>query len=492
MTAHLIRRFLSPAMLLSAALAGLIGSAGAASPAEPQHIVSVSSLRERLNDPGLRIVDVREKTSDYWAGHVPGAVYLHPEALRWPRAGVPAALMPPDALAMLLGEMGIGPDASIIIYGEDTRSTPPYYLAAALDGLGHADFAVLEGGWAAWRSAGAPITTQYPAVRPVKYEPSSKPSGRVFSTEAEVKQALAGGTALVLDVRPDDQFEGRRSSFARAGHIAGAGHLDIGALAGGDRWDSIENLQAAFRRAGGTPGKPVIVYCNTGRSAAQAWFALRHLAGLKDVTIYNGSFNEWVNDPANPVATGQAPAAPAPAPAQSPAQAQSASAPAAGTSAGELKIGDQAPDFTLEDQDARLVSLADFRGKWVVLYFYPKADTPGCTKEACSFSENILYFQDSDAVVLGVSGDDVEAQKAFAEKFGLKIRLLADPEGKVLSAYGVGGRTGQFQGRPFIFARRTTFLINPEGKIAHIWPQVEVAGHADDVRNRLVELKQRR
>lgn len=139
----------------------------------------------------------------------------------------------------------------------------------------------------------------------------------------------------------------------------------------------------------------------------------------------------------------------------------------------KLQEGDPAPDFTLLDQNGRYLPLSGLRGKRVVLYFYPKADTPGCTAEACSFRDATPKYPE-DVVVLGVSKDSVEDQKKFAQKFGIKFRLLADDKGEVISKYGVG--------MPFLgIALRKTFLIDRRGRIAKIFGSVEAKTHAADV-----------
>src|SRR6185295_9051865 len=124
-------------------------------------------------------------------------------------------------------------------------------------------------------------------------------------------------------------------------------------------------------------------------------------------------------------------------------------------------VGNPAPAFTLPDQSGKPVSLGDYRGKWVVLYFYPKDQTPGCTTEACEFRDNVFAFRDAGAVILGVSVDDVEAHKKFAEKHGLPFTLLADDTKATAKQYGVLRNLLGLK-----IAKRDTFLIDPEGKIA--------------------------
>jgi len=143
-------------------------------------------------------------------------------------------------------------------------------------------------------------------------------------------------------------------------------------------------------------------------------------------------------------------------------------------------LGEPAPDFTLRSDDGRRLSLKDFRGKKVVLYFYPKDDTPGCTKEACSFRDNLARVTSKGAVVLGVSRDDAASHGKFRDKYHLNFPLLSDDQGKVTEAYGVWKKKNLY-GREYFGIERTTFLIDEGGKISRIWPKVHVEGHTDEV-----------
>jgi peroxiredoxin Q/BCP len=149
-----------------------------------------------------------------------------------------------------------------------------------------------------------------------------------------------------------------------------------------------------------------------------------------------------------------------------------------------LKAGDKAPDFTLPSNDGSKVSLSDFKGKKVILYFYPKDDTPGCTKEACSFRDDMDGFKRKKAIVLGVSADDIKSHQNFAQKYSLPFPLLSDVEKKVISAYGVWKQKSLY-GRKFMGIERTTFIINEQGKIAHVFPKVKVDEHVKDVIEKL-------
>jgi thioredoxin-dependent peroxiredoxin len=146
----------------------------------------------------------------------------------------------------------------------------------------------------------------------------------------------------------------------------------------------------------------------------------------------------------------------------------------------KLKAGDKAPAFTSLTADGRQVSLADFKGKHVVLYFYPRDNTPGCTREACAFRDDINQFNQQGAVVLGVSTDSVKSHQKFAEKYKLPFPLLADADKKIVEAYGVWGEK-KFLGHKYMGTNRVTFLIDPDGRIKKIWPKVKPAEHAKEV-----------
>ena len=146
----------------------------------------------------------------------------------------------------------------------------------------------------------------------------------------------------------------------------------------------------------------------------------------------------------------------------------------------ELTPGAKAPDFTLPRDGGSSVSLRDFKGKNLVVFFYPKADTSGCTKEAMDFSELRAAFAKAGATVLGVSADPVEAQDAFKAKHDLKVALASDEERKMIEAYGAWGKKSMY-GRSYMGILRTTFLIGADGRVAQVWRNVKVPGHAEAV-----------
>lgn len=145
-----------------------------------------------------------------------------------------------------------------------------------------------------------------------------------------------------------------------------------------------------------------------------------------------------------------------------------------------VEAGQPAPEFTLADQDGEQVSLKQFQGHPVVLYFYPKDDTSGCTKEACAFRDARADYQKAGARVLGVSPDEVKSHRKFADKYELPFILLADPETKVCQAYGVWKEKSMY-GRTYMGVERTTFVIDRKGNVVKVFPKVKVDGHASAV-----------
>ncbi len=146
----------------------------------------------------------------------------------------------------------------------------------------------------------------------------------------------------------------------------------------------------------------------------------------------------------------------------------------------ELKEGDTAPAISLETDSAQPFTLASLKGKNVVLYFYPKADTPGCTKEACEFRDTTKKFTKANTVIVGVSPDASKSQARFKEKFALPFVLLADVDHKTSEDYGVWKEKSMY-GKKYMGVERTTFVIDPKGKIKKIFPKVKVEGHAEEV-----------
>jgi thioredoxin-dependent peroxiredoxin len=153
----------------------------------------------------------------------------------------------------------------------------------------------------------------------------------------------------------------------------------------------------------------------------------------------------------------------------------------------KIEVGKKAPAFTLEDEAGAKVRLSDLAGQWIVLYFYPKDDTPGCTVEACEFTSGLRGFEQLRAAVLGCSRDSAESHRRFIAKHKLKVKLLSDPDHAVMEEYGAWGEKNNY-GKKTMGVIRSTVLIDPKGVVAYHWPTVKAAGHADQVREKLAEL----
>lgn len=153
----------------------------------------------------------------------------------------------------------------------------------------------------------------------------------------------------------------------------------------------------------------------------------------------------------------------------------------------KIQPGQPAPDFCLPDQDQKQTCLKDLKGQWIVLYFYPKDNTPGCTLEAKQFTDALDEFASSGVKVLGVSPDSVESHCNFIDKHALKITLLSDQDKQAAKMYDVW-KPKKMMGKEFLGIVRSTFLIDPEGIIQHVWPKVKVKGHVDEVRAKYAEL----
>ena len=146
----------------------------------------------------------------------------------------------------------------------------------------------------------------------------------------------------------------------------------------------------------------------------------------------------------------------------------------------KLQVGDKAPDFEVCDDQENKISLKDLQGKKIILYFYPKDDTPGCTREACSFRDNLDSFKKQNVVILGVSKDTVTSHQKFKDKYDLTFPLLSDETGEICKKYDVLSEKNMF-GKKYVGINRVTFLINAEGKIEKIWQNVKVEGHTEEL-----------
>jgi len=274
------------------------------SPAEPGRLVSTEWLDQHKSDPDVRIVDMRYGVKFYWEGHIPNAVFLHPDALRFPEHGAPERMMPPEMLVKVLGRMGINRNTMVVIYAEEVDSLAPY-LVWQLDCLGHKRSAVLDGGYTKWLADGRTKTQEYPVIEPCAYQLPAKPASGVRATLAEVKQATTSGGTVLLDVRPAAQFTGDGGPWIRKGRIPGAVNrdwvLDLGI---GGRLKEADSLRLAYAALGVKPDRPVIVYCGKGLRSTNTYFVLKYVLSFPNVKVYDGSFSEWASHPELPVESG--------------------------------------------------------------------------------------------------------------------------------------------------------------------------------------------
>lgn len=184
--------------------------------------------------------------------------------------------------------------------------------------------------------------------------------------------------------------------------------------------------------------------------------------------------------PAKKAAAKKKPVKKAPAKKAAPKKSASAQAVQAADASSQLQVGSLAPDFSVSTDQGQVVSLQDFVGQTVILYFYPKDDTPGCTVEACDFRDNFMRLKSKRAVVLGVSRDSQDSHRKFKNKYELPFQLLVDSDGKLCEAYGAWKEKSMY-GRKYMGIERMTVLIGPDGLIRKVYPKVQVKGHVDQV-----------
>lgn len=270
-------------------------------------IVTTQWLHNNLGRPDIRIVDIRDSVTNYWQSHIPGAVYMHPEAMRLADHGVPVKLMPPEALVIMLRKMGVDPKAMVVVYTEKGDFKGPY-LAWAFDYLGHKRVAVMEGGFAKWQKEEFPVTQDYPKIVAKKYPLPKTFHREVRASLDEVKKVVASGGAVILDVRPVELYTGEKGPWKRKGHIKGSLSRFWGEdLTVDGLWKEKAELRAAYEKLGVTPDKQIITTCGQGQMSAHTYFTLKYLLGYPYVKNYDGSFNEWSNIDDLQVRTGMEP-----------------------------------------------------------------------------------------------------------------------------------------------------------------------------------------
>jgi thiosulfate/3-mercaptopyruvate sulfurtransferase len=250
-------------------------------------LVSAEWLAQNLKAPSLRIIDARAGLAPYLQSHVPGAVYLNTETLRYSRGGLPGQMLPAKDLARLFGELGIGNRQSVVVYSStDEGFTHATYIAFLLEYLGHPQVAVLDGGFERWKQENRPVTTEFPSVPPQKFAAKANPAMMVDARR--MRQLSESKEAVLLDARKPQQFA--------AGHIPQAANcysMTMIQTNAATSWRPATELQKMLADAGANGEKPVVAYCNSGREASQLWFTLRHVLGQTNVTVYPGSWIDW-------------------------------------------------------------------------------------------------------------------------------------------------------------------------------------------------------
>jgi thiosulfate/3-mercaptopyruvate sulfurtransferase len=267
-------------------------------------LVTTEWLSNSLKRQDIRIIDVREKVTDYWQGHIPGAVYLNPEALRLSDRGVPVKLMPYETLQIMLGKMGVNKMMKVVVYGEQSDYQAAYLLWA-LDYLGQGSVSMLDGGFNKWQKENRATTQDYPRIKDTTYSVLNV-RYQVRAPLRGVKRAVEEGSSIILDVRPLDLYTGEKSFWKRKGHIKGAINRFWGDDVNADgTLKSKEELKQAYEKLGITPDKNIIVYCGQGQMSAHTYFVLKYILSCFKVRNYDGGFNEWAQKDDLPVETGQ-------------------------------------------------------------------------------------------------------------------------------------------------------------------------------------------
>ena len=269
----------------------------------PPKLINVEWLKGNLSMENMRIVDVRDDVKEYWKGHIPGAVYIDPEALRWQEDGVPEKVIQPEAFAQLLGGLGIDEGTLVVAYSgkEDYNAS---YLIWALDYVGHKLSALLDGGFDMWEEKGGSITQDDPVVQSVHYPVPSELNKGIRAILNDVKEIFNQGEGILLDVRPLDMSTGQKEPWKRKGRIQGAVHRFLGEDLNKDgTWKKKSDLQNQYEKLGVTPDKTIIVSGDSGSMSSKAYFTLKHVLEYPKVKNYDGSFNEWSSLEELPVQT---------------------------------------------------------------------------------------------------------------------------------------------------------------------------------------------
>jgi len=270
----------------------------------PTRIASPAWLHGNLGEPNLAVLDVRHDVKHYWQEHIPGAIFLAPDALTLTDHGVPAKLMPPDILARILGRLGITESTTVVVYSATADSLSPY-LTWALDYVGHEHHALLEGGLDRWKVESLPLSQGFPKTSPVEYRLRAEMNESVLASLEDVRAARAKEDVILLDTRSPKAFAGEKGHWERNGHIPGAVNRPWKKDLRDDyTWRSAEELAPEYQALGVNRDKPVILSCGQGLRATHTYVTLKYILGYPDVKVYDGSFSEWTNATGTEVETG--------------------------------------------------------------------------------------------------------------------------------------------------------------------------------------------
>ncbi len=250
-------------------------------------LVTTEWLAQNLKNPRLRVIDARASLRDYLESHIPNAIYLNTEALRWSRGGVPARLLPAKRLAEIFGAIGVGNRHTVVTYssGEDAFAHATF-IAFVLEFLGHRAVGVLDGGIEKWKDEGRPLSQEFPRVTPTQFTAKVAPSLRL--DWLGVWTLVQNKAAQVLDARSPSLFT--------KGHIPSARDLFLRENLQGEKvltFKRREQLMEKLKSLGIDPSLPMVTYCTSGREASQLWFTLRHILGIPNVMVYDGSWIDW-------------------------------------------------------------------------------------------------------------------------------------------------------------------------------------------------------
>jgi thiosulfate/3-mercaptopyruvate sulfurtransferase len=275
-----------------------MSAAGTTTQEQTQVLVDTDWVANHLNDTGLRLVEVDVDTTAYDQGHVPGAIGFNWQTQL--QARPQRDLLPPDQFGALLGEHGIGPDSTVVAYGDNNNWFAAWFVWN-LKHYGHRDARLMDGGRKKWLAEGRPTTSESPRVQAVTYR-VGQPDASIRALREEVAQALARQGVVLVDVRSPKEFSGEllapenlpQEGAQRGGHIPGALNIPWGqAVADNGTFKPRQELEALYQGHGVTPDKEVIAYCRIGERSSHTWFVLKYLLGYPRVRNYDGSWTEW-------------------------------------------------------------------------------------------------------------------------------------------------------------------------------------------------------